>query len=160
MAWVRPTAIRAMAALLSAPGPPTPMFSPQAVQVTPAAVSRAPRPGSPGHWWDRPQPPAIVALCRAALASRPAVIVSGGRPAAERAWLISARTWAAGLAGEPVAGADDAATGLGDEEPYAAGRRACGCFVRAADGDGERDAGTLATAAWKGRPAQELAAPA
>jgi hypothetical protein len=51
------------------------------------------------------------------------VTVSGARPAAERAWLMSARTWAAGLPGaapaEPVAGAagdaaDDGAAGLED----------------------------------------------
>ena len=63
-----------------------------AVQWTPAAVSRAPRSGSPGHWWESPQPPAIVELCVDALEFRPAVIVSGARPAAERAWLMSART--------------------------------------------------------------------
>jgi hypothetical protein len=33
------------------------------------------------------------------------------------------------------------------------------CLVRAADGLGESEAGTLATPAWKGRPAQESADP-
>src|SRR5512135_3219794 len=105
MAWVRPTAIWAMAAVVSATGPPSPMFSPAAVQSTPAAVSRAPRPGSPGHWWESPQPPAIVALWAEALLSRPEEIVSGARPADERAWLIRASTWAAALPEEePAAG--------------------------------------------------------
>ena len=62
MSRVRATAIWAMADALFATGPPSPMFSPAAVQCTPAAVSRVPRPGSPGHWWESPQPPAIVAL--------------------------------------------------------------------------------------------------
>src|SRR6516164_3898062 len=102
-----------MAAVSPATGPPSPMFSPAAVQRTPAAVSRAPRSGSPGHWCDRPQPPAIVELCADALALRPAVTVSAGRPAAERAWLTSARTWAAA----PPEDAPDgfvAAAGVGD----------------------------------------------
>jgi hypothetical protein len=34
------------------------------------------------------------------------------------------------------------------------------CFVLAADGLGDSEAGTLATAAWKGHPAQEPTAPA
>src|SRR5438270_3257451 len=155
MAWVRPTAIWAMAAVVSATGPPSPMFSPAAVQCTPAAASRAPRSGSPGHWWESPQRPAIVELCVDALEFRPAVIVSGARPAAERAWLMSARTWAAALpevvpaglvadaAGEGEAGRADA-DAVGD----GAGRW---CLVRAADGLGESEAGTLA---WKGCPAQ------
>src|SRR5581483_6742419 len=111
MSWVRATAILAMAAVLSATGPPSPMFSPAAVQCTPAAVSRAPRSGSPGHWWESPQPPAIVALWAAALLSRPAEIVSGPRPADERAWLMSARTWAAALPEEEPAGLDDETEG-------------------------------------------------
>src|SRR5262245_11314307 len=164
MDWVRPTAIWAMAALVPATGPPSPMFSPQAVQVTPAAVSRAPRSASPGHWWERPQPPAIVALCREALAFRPAVMVSGARPAAERAWLISASTWAAGppgeVPGEPAAGAvgEDAAR-LGDADAGGDDGRARGCVARACD-DGEPDAGTVATAALNGRPAHDSAVPA
>src|SRR2546421_11272973 len=96
MDWVRPTAILAMAALVSATGPPSPMFSPAAGQWTPPAVSRAPRSASPGHWWESPQPPPILELCADALEFRPAVIVSGARPAAEHAWLMSARTWAPG----------------------------------------------------------------
>src|ERR1700747_3252424 len=105
-----------MAAVLAATGPPSPMFSPAAVQWTPAAVSRAPRSGSPGHWCDRPQPPAIAELCADALASRPALMVSAGRPAAERAWLTSARTWAAALPTGGPAGcvADGAGGGGGD----------------------------------------------
>jgi hypothetical protein len=85
--------------------------------------------------------------------------VSGRRPAAERAWLISARTCAAGppsvtvgvlAAGAEVAGAarrGDAGADADDDG------RARGCFVRTADGDPEREAGTVAMAAWKGRPA-------
>ena len=92
MSWVSVTAIRAMAAVVSGIGPPSPMFSPAAVQLTPAAVSRAPMAGSPGHSWVSPQPPAIFRLCADALASRPAVTVSGGSPAEARAWLMSART--------------------------------------------------------------------
>src|SRR5215468_2418919 len=121
MDWVRPTAIWAMAAGVSATEPPSPMFSPAAVQCTPAAVSRSPIAGSPGHWWDSPQPSAIRRLCWDELVSRPDVIVRAGRPAAERAWLISASTCAAavppwfagGLAGAEVA-AD--AVGRGDGE--------------------------------------------
>src|SRR4029078_12271873 len=112
MDWVRPTAIWAMAAVVFATGPPSPMFSPAAVQWTPAAVSRAQRSGSPEHWCESPQPPAILELCADALEFRPAVIVSGARPAAERAWLMSARTRAAPPPQEappaPVAGASGA----------------------------------------------------
>src|SRR5690349_9969111 len=165
MAWVRPTAIWAMAAVAFATGPPSPMFSPAAVQWTPAAVSRAPRSGSPGHWWESPQPPAIVELCVDALEFRPAVIVSGARPAAERAWLTSARTWAAALpevvpaglvadaAGEGDAGRADADT---DADGDGAGRW---CLVRAADGLGGSEAGMLATPAWKDCLAQAPADP-
>src|SRR5215472_3384919 len=149
MARVRLTAIWAMAAVLPATGPPSPMFSPAAVQRTPAAVSRAPRLGSPGHWCDRPQPPAIVELCVDALESRPAVMVSGGRPEAERAWLTSARTWAAGLPGEVPAGLVADAAGEGDaglaDADQAGDDRGWRCLVRAAggdgDGEGEGDAG-------------------
>ena len=59
-------------------------------------------------------------------------MVSAGRPAAERAWLMSARTWAAALPEEPrpeeaPAGfvADAAGAGLADAD---------------ADGDGVRQA--------------------
>jgi hypothetical protein len=144
------------------------MFSPAAVQWTPAAVSRAPRSGSPGHWWESPQPPAIVELCPDALEFRPALIVSGARPAAERAWLMSARTWAAALpevvpaglvadaVGEGDAGRADVDAD-GDADDDGVGRW---CPVRAADGLGESEAGTLATPAWKGCPAQGPADPA
>ena len=50
MDWVSPTAIEAMAAVVSATGPPSPIFSPAAVQSIPALVSRVPIGGSPGHW--------------------------------------------------------------------------------------------------------------
>jgi hypothetical protein len=102
-------------------------------------------------------------LCADALEFRPAVIVSGARPAAERAWLMSARTWAAalpevvpaGLVADAV-GAGDAGRADADADGDGAGRR---CLVRAADGLGESEAGTLATPAWNGRPAQDPADP-
>src|ERR1700724_3517610 len=81
MDWVRPAAIWAMAAVVPATGPPSPIFSPPAVQCTPAAVSLSPSAGSPGHWWESPQPPAISRLCADELASSPAVTVSAGSPA-------------------------------------------------------------------------------
>src|SRR5215472_14932417 len=163
MDWVRPTAIWAMAAAPAATGPPSPMFSPAAVQWTPAAVSRAPRSGSPGHWCDRPQPPAILELCADALASSPAVMVSAGRPAAERAWLTSARTWAAAPPEDTPAGCV-AAAGVGDagraDADAAGDDPGWRCPIRAAGGFGDSEAGTLATAAWKGCPAQGPADPA
>jgi hypothetical protein len=55
-------------------------------------------------------------LCADALASRPAVMVSAGRPAAERAWLISARTWPAALPAEVPAGFVADAAGGEDAE--------------------------------------------
>src|ERR1700722_5585622 len=104
MLWVSPTAIWAIAAEVSATGPPSPMFSPAAVQCTPAADSRAPRSGSPGHWCDRPQPPAITEGCRAALVSRPELTVwaacpAGGWPAAGAELAGAAGVGAAGVAG-------------------------------------------------------------
>ena len=60
MLRVSPTAIWAIAAPVSATGPPSPMFSPAAVQWTAAAVSRAPSDGSPGHWWERGTSPMRV----------------------------------------------------------------------------------------------------
>ena len=89
-------------------------------------------------------------------------MVSGGRPEAERAWLTSARTWAAGLPGEVPAGLVADAAGEGDaglaDADQAGDDRGWRCLVRAAggdsDGDGEGDAGALA---WKGRPAQDPA---
>jgi hypothetical protein len=64
-----------------------------------------------------------------ALLSRPDVMVSGVRPADERAWLMSPSTWSAALLDEVPAGleADD-----GDEED------------EDADGDEEDDAGAEA----------------
>src|SRR5580693_7721126 len=95
MSWVRPTAICAMAEKVPATGPPSPMFSPADVQITPASVSRVPSGGSPGHWCESPQPAAIRALCAAALLSSPALSEYGGRPAWARAWLIRVSTWLA-----------------------------------------------------------------
>jgi hypothetical protein len=102
-------------------------------------------------------------LCADALEFRPAVIVSAGRPAAERAWLMSARTWAAalpevvpaGLVADAV-GEGDAGRADADADGDDAGRW---CLVRAAGGLGESEAGTLATPAWKGCPAQDRADP-
>ncbi len=85
MLCVRPTAICAMADCVSDTGPPSPMFSPALVHWTPAAVSRSPSGASPGHWWERPQPPAIVWLCVVALLVSPDVIVYAGSPAWARA---------------------------------------------------------------------------
>src|SRR5215469_12667464 len=150
MDWVRPTAIWAMAASVSATGPPSPMFSPAAVQWTPAAVSRSPIAGSPGHWWESPQPPAIRRLCADELACRPEVIVNAGSPAAERAWLISASTCAAAVlpwAAGGLAGAAADAEGRAPAVPGAARR----------GDDGWEDAdGTLAIAggAATARPAE------
>src|ERR1700761_1775839 len=96
MSWVRATATWAMAEVVSETGPSSPMFSPAAVQCTPAAVSRSPIAGSPGHWWDRPQPSAMVRLCWDALWSSPAENVRAASPAWLRAWLIRASTPSAG----------------------------------------------------------------
>jgi hypothetical protein len=51
-----------------------------------------------------------------ALRSRPEEIVSGARPADERAWLISASTWAAALPEEVPAGLDADVVADGDAE--------------------------------------------
>ena len=91
--------------------------------------------------------------------------VSGAGPAAERAWLMSARTWAAALPEVVPAGLVADAVGEGDTGPADADADADGdgagrwCLVRAADGLGESEAGTLATPAWKGCPAQAPADP-
>src|SRR5262249_14283063 len=109
--------------------------------------------GPRGAWGRRPRPPAIVALCRAALAFRPAVMVSGARPAAERAWLISASTWAAGLPGEePAAAAGEDAGRLGDADAGGDDPRGRG---RGAPAVAPRGAG--ARAGWTGRAAREPA---
>ncbi len=75
MSWVRISAILVIAAVEPATWLPSPMFSPAAVQGTPAADSRSPIGGSPGHWCDRPQPAAIAPVCLAELVSRPLMIV-------------------------------------------------------------------------------------
>src|ERR1700722_13569148 len=151
-----------MAAPVFATGPPSPIFSPHADQTTPAAVSRAPRSGSAGHWWESPQPPAIVRLCADALLSRPAVIVSGGRPAAERSWLMSASTCVAAVAGEvPGESAADAVgdgvAGVDDADAVGVGLTA-GRFAEWTPRFAEAPGGTLATAAWNGRPAHNPSA--
>jgi hypothetical protein len=102
-----------------------------------------------------------------ALEFRPAVIVSEARPAAERAWLMSARTWAAALPEVVPAGLVADAVGAGDAGRADADADADAdgdgvgrwCLVRAADGLGDSEAGTLATLAWKGCPAQDPANP-
>ncbi len=99
-----------------------------------------------------------------ALVSRPAVIVSGDRPAAERAWLMSASTCAAAVPGEapgePVADAvGDGVAGVADADGVGVGRTAS----RLAGGDdrfAEAAGGTLAKTAWKGCPAHDPAAAA
>src|SRR6516225_1706916 len=171
MDWVRPAAIWAMAPGVSATGPPSPMFSPASVQSTPAAVSRLPIGGSPRHWWESPQPPAIRRLCADELASRPEVIVSAGSPAAERAWLISASTCAAAVTPLATGGAEEAA----DAECRAPAVPAVGAAGRGAgeredaDTDGSvpaRRGGIVATvggaamAIPAGLPAQGMAAAA
>src|SRR5207245_2000912 len=81
---------RIAAWLLAAP--PSPQFSPAECQLTPWALMRGPRSGSPGQRWDRPQPlgPAICRLWACALATRPGDSLYGARPLAARNWL----TWA------------------------------------------------------------------
>src|SRR6185437_548001 len=154
MDWVRPTAIWAIAESVSATGPPSPMFSPAAVQCTPAAVSRSPIAASPGHWCESPQPSAIFRLCADELACRPEVTVSGARPAPERAWLISASTCAAAVPPWAAVGAPARAEGAADvavlppPDPVAG---ATGC--EEADGAGDRaDRAVVwcARAAWRG----------
>jgi hypothetical protein len=49
----------------------------------------------------------MVELWVEALLSRPAVTVSGARPADERAWLMSASTWAAASLEVAPAGLED-----------------------------------------------------
>jgi len=88
-----------MANVVLATGPPSPMFSPAEVQFTPAAVSRLPSAASPGHWCDSPHPVSIVALCLAALVSRPPEKLSAFRPADARAWLIRSSTSVAAVPG-------------------------------------------------------------
>jgi hypothetical protein len=78
--------------------------------------------GSPGHWCESPQPLAISRLCADEVSSRPEVMVRAGRPAAERAALMSASTFVAGAAevagglaealGEALAETDGDADGL------------------------------------------------
>src|ERR1700689_956237 len=143
MSWVRVTTSWVMAVVVSATGPPSPMFSPAAVQWIPAAVSRSPMAGSPGHWWESPQPLAISELCADEVASRPEVTVRAGRPAAERAPLMSASTFAA--EGASVAGGvGGLAEALAETEADAVG------FGAARLGDGE--AGVVGRAAgWLAR---------
>jgi hypothetical protein len=64
---------------------------------------------------------------------------------------VTAGVLAAGAQVAGVAVRGDTGEDAGDDG------RARECFVRTAD-DGEREAGTVATAAWKGRPAHESAA--
>jgi hypothetical protein len=103
-------------------------------------------------------------LCLEALEFRPVLIVSGARPAAERAWLMSARTWAVAPPDEVPAGlvADVPGDAEADLEDADADGDGLGwrCLVRAAGGLGESEAGTLATPAWNGCPAQAPADPA
>src|SRR5258708_38525568 len=118
MSRVRLSAIWLIAAAVSATGPPSPMFSPAAVQCTPAAVSLTPIAASPGHWCDRPQPLAMTWLCLRALVCRPVRIAYAGSPARARAWFITARTLATAL--PTVLPVPD---GAGVDGAAAAGRR-------------------------------------
>src|SRR5215472_9544885 len=148
MDWVRPTACWAMAAVVPATGPPSPMFSPAAVQSTPAAVSRSPIGGSPRHWWESPQPLAIRKLCADELASRPEVIVSAGSLAAERAWLISASTCTTAVPPAAAGGLSEAAV---DAAGWALAAPIAGSVGRR---DGDRGDGGAAMAIPAGLPAQ------
>src|SRR6266536_3085892 len=115
MSWVMVTASWATAESVSATGPPSPMFSPADVQCTPASVSRAPSEGSPGHWWDSPQPLAIIELCAAELRPRPVLSVYAGSPAwAPPCW--SPGGLAAG--GDGLGGAVCAGGGGGDGDRW------------------------------------------
>src|SRR5690242_5923499 len=69
-----------------------PMFSPAAVQDTPAFVSRVPRSGSPGSWCDSWFAAAIARSCPCALLCKPAYTVSAGNPCWARAELMAATT--------------------------------------------------------------------
>src|SRR4051812_7867784 len=91
MAWLRPLAEFAIAAVVLA-APPTPQFSPAADHFTPSAWIRSPRSASPGHRCDRPHPAAMARLCLCALVTRPDDILYGGRPAAVRQVLVWSRT--------------------------------------------------------------------
>src|SRR5206468_4031175 len=90
-----------------------------------------------------------------ALEFRPAVIVSGASPAAERAWLMSARTCAAALPEVVPAGLVADAAGEGDAGRADVDADADGdgagrwCLVRAADGLGESEAAGPAGAAGR-----------
>ena len=117
MAWVRPTAIWAMADVGVS----------HRAAVTDVLAGGGPvrrRPRSPGRRWPaRPgtggQPAAARhgMLCADELASRPAVTVSAGSPAEARAWLISASTCAAAVSSDPEAGGLDwVAVGLAAED--------------------------------------------
>src|SRR5690349_17949887 len=156
MDWVRPTAIWAIAESVSATGPPSPMFSPAAVQCTPAAVSRSPIAGSPGHWWDSPQPPAIFRLCADELACRPDVTVSGASPAPERAWLISASTCAAAVPLGAAVGAPAGAEAAAEVDGLAPAGALAGAVGRgddnraAARADGVAAVRRARAAAWRG----------
>src|SRR6187551_2522138 len=85
---------------------PWPMFSPAEFHETPAAVKRSPRPASPGHWCERPQPPTISALWAAAAFDRFSFRTYGVRLFAVRAALMWASTWSITVsAGAVVTGA-------------------------------------------------------
>src|SRR3954463_13027880 len=87
------------------------MFSPAEGHATPAAVNRSPSPASPGHWCDRPQPPAIRALCASDAVERSALNAYGARPFAVRAALMWSSTCS--ITGSP-AGAVAAGVVVGD----------------------------------------------
>jgi hypothetical protein len=95
--------------------------------------------GSPEHWWESPQPPAISRLCADEVASRPEVMVRADRPADERAALMSASTWVAGVPDEAGRRAEALGEALAETEGDTAG------FDAVWLGDGDAD--TLGRAA-------------
>src|SRR5256885_3716004 len=110
---------------------------------------RVPRPGSPGHWWDRPHPGlAISRLCLWALAFSPLASLSGGSPFCDRRSL----TWASSCPTRPLAAGGGA--GLVFVPGLAAGAEAGGVDadgVGSPEGDPAVDgsvAGADAPAGW------------
>src|SRR6185503_14459057 len=92
MLSVRPLAAPTIAAV-ELPAEPNPMFSPADVHCTPWAVNRAPRPASPGHWWDSPQPLIMSWLWSSEALDKLVLRVSGLSPFCARAALMWASTW-------------------------------------------------------------------
>jgi hypothetical protein len=86
------------------------------------------------------------------------VIVSGGRPAVARAWLMSASTCAAGVPG--AAPGDSVADAVGDgvggpDDADAVGVGGVACRFAGADDSFAGAGGTLARPTWKDCPAHD-----